>query len=452
MAKKVFFFLTFFFLFLGFLLFNFEKPQKIEAAATDNVWGWAWSSNIGWISFNCTSTNWCATSSYGVNINSDGTLSGYTWSEHIGWISFNPPAPYPTCPAPTCPVSPNYSACLDLPGPGQNCDGVGDYKLSGWVQALSPVGNPNAGGWDGWILLGPIFQAGTDYGVWLDTSTGPPYQFKGWAWGSDVVGWISFNCSNENWCSTSTYKVLTSFVINQLPNASNLNQNIDYCRFIPGQAKINLSWTYTDPDSPPNDQQAYSITVEQLIGGSWITKVKCENVSQTVSSGATGTSVVYINRDPPINSTICNAATYIGNTIEYGKNTRWSVSVQDSGGAWSGWETSASFPIDPHAYPWCDFTWIPQKPSVGEIVQFTDQSIVYGGATKSSWLWNFQDGNPATVSNTSSATTTFTSAGSKAVSLRITDSDGYWCEGYRNLTAATINLALPLPKWKEIKP
>ncbi len=46
----------------------------VSAATTDNLSGYAWSPNIGWISFNCTNTGSCATSPYGVSVAADGTL------------------------------------------------------------------------------------------------------------------------------------------------------------------------------------------------------------------------------------------------------------------------------------------------------------------------------------------------------------------------------------------
>jgi len=55
---------------------------------TDNVFGWAWSENVGWISANCHSGG--GAKNYGLNIGGDGTLTGYAWSENVGWISFEP--------------------------------------------------------------------------------------------------------------------------------------------------------------------------------------------------------------------------------------------------------------------------------------------------------------------------------------------------------------------------
>lgn len=62
---------------------------------TNELEGYAWGENIGWVSFNCNTGgseggNVCATSNYKVTIDSDtGEWGGYAWSENFGWISFN---------------------------------------------------------------------------------------------------------------------------------------------------------------------------------------------------------------------------------------------------------------------------------------------------------------------------------------------------------------------------
>lgn len=216
--------------------------KDAQAGASDNLSGWVWSSNIGWISFNSTNCDIdgdnqyeganegggatpaptdCPTSGavqdYGVNVDrTTGMFSGFAWSSNIGSINFAPAGIYPT--------SPNYSACLDLPGAGQDCDGVGDYNVSGWARACSAFQNPtlcsgalnpNAGGWEGWIKLRGFVDANQngvqeiteeDYGVYLNDSTN---EFHEWAFGGDpegddgeaVIGWVSFNhlnCDPDN--------------------------------------------------------------------------------------------------------------------------------------------------------------------------------------------------------------------------------------------------------------
>src|SRR3989338_7770907 len=107
--------------------FTFLLQQPVEAGGADNVSGWAWSSNIGWISFNCTNpgAGGCA-SNYGVNVDSvSGNLSGWAWSEHAGWISFNGAETGPTPDGFSCGA--NCVAKLDL----------GTNEVSGWGRALS---------------------------------------------------------------------------------------------------------------------------------------------------------------------------------------------------------------------------------------------------------------------------------------------------------------------------
>jgi len=154
---------------LAFFLLPFWS-SIVSANTLNNMSGWAWSSNIGWISFNCTNTNSCpnSTSGYGVNKDINGNLVGYAWSSNIGWIQFGGLSGFPS-------------------GKGtqaQNANLTGN-NLKGWARALS-----NGGGWDGWISLS---GAGPNYGVDLNVDN---IHFSGYAWGSDVVGWISFSGTN----------------------------------------------------------------------------------------------------------------------------------------------------------------------------------------------------------------------------------------------------------------
>lgn len=78
---------------------------KVSADADGNLSGWAWSESFGWISFSCTTGgsdggNICSSSQYGIGVATStitisgetyqpGEFYGYAWSENIGWISFN---------------------------------------------------------------------------------------------------------------------------------------------------------------------------------------------------------------------------------------------------------------------------------------------------------------------------------------------------------------------------
>ncbi|MEK7172921.1 MAG: hypothetical protein AAB740_03015, partial [Patescibacteria group bacterium] len=125
----------------------FWPAREARAGDSQNVNGFAWSENIGWISMNssnCDTNNdglsdgsvagcplaGVSISNYGVNIDSLGNFSGFAWSENIGWIQFDPVGPYP--------ASPNYSAKMD----------TATGAVTGWARALS-----YGGGWDGWLKL-----------------------------------------------------------------------------------------------------------------------------------------------------------------------------------------------------------------------------------------------------------------------------------------------------------
>lgn len=162
------------FLKIVLVLFFFLSPFAASAGMEHNLIGWAWSSNIGWISFNSTNDHnpdlggvQPSSVDYGVNKDASGNLVGYAWSSNIGWIKFG-----------------GFSQSDFPSGSGtreENANVIGG-GVRGWVKALSADGK----GWDGWISL-----AGTKpkHGVTFNLSTG---YLGGYAWGSDVVGWVDF--------------------------------------------------------------------------------------------------------------------------------------------------------------------------------------------------------------------------------------------------------------------
>lgn len=225
---KIIFVLIVIFIVAGFIFkdLNFSsliKQVDVKAAATDNVLGFAWSENIGWISFNAVN---CDTDSngfidtdimvqgcggdnitdivfdYGVNIDSEnGNFSGYGWSSNIGWISFEQGEATPDGFA--------FSANCDDPAA---CDDIGDgctacynstnKNVYGWAKILSLGG-------DGWLKMSDdSIAAWSGNGVSIDAITG---EFSGWAWNANNtgagIGWVSFNCDDEGVCASSDYKV-----------------------------------------------------------------------------------------------------------------------------------------------------------------------------------------------------------------------------------------------------
>jgi len=414
-------------IFLSFLLFAFLIFGRVNAGPELKVLGWAWSENVGWISFNCYNyyngflEDHCSSSNYGVNLDlSTGLLSGYAWvgggeaggdaTATIGWISFNTSS-LVGCPDGNCVAKVNTTT----------------GEVSGWARACSVfrsgcsgTTSTNTGGWDGWIKL-----RGTNYGVTLNPSTD---EFEGWAAGWDdssttaVVGWISFNCKNQGVCSASNYKV---FLQNQPPQITKFKVIDDACAYgsspltIPsGGYRMQIDWDATDTDS-----LTATITIRK--GIDTIFSTTTTNKPFTVPGGA---------------------------GIEF--NNTYTITLEVSDGEISV-STSTTFRTPEHQYPYVNFKWSPERPLVGQPVQFcsvsTGTCATMSGlsecndiCTSTSWSWTFNNATPST-SIEANPQVTFNSAGTSSVTLTITNDIGS-CHNTVNL-----NLRRPLPFWEEMK-
>jgi hypothetical protein len=170
----------FLFLVMSSLLGLFAPSAEAQTIPATDLSGFAWSSNIGWISLNCVNDGNCASSDYKVTINADRTITGYGWSSNIGWIKFGGlTTGFPTgggTSAEDARVSGTYPN-LTWNGWARACAGT----LGGNCSSMS--NNPTAGAWDGWIAL-----RGTNHTVSANMSSG--MNTNSYAWGSDVIGWI----------------------------------------------------------------------------------------------------------------------------------------------------------------------------------------------------------------------------------------------------------------------
>jgi len=380
---------------------------SVEAGAGDNVSGFAWSENIGWISFNNASGGGAI--NYGVNISpSTGIFSGYAWSDNIGWISFNS-SDLTGCPSGTC------QAQLDL----QN------GQVSGWARVLA-----SGGGWEGWIKLAGDglnwnSQQGRctgnnnydndnqcNWGVKIDTGTGA---FQGYAWSDMVAGWISFSGSN--------YGVIVSpSIFNQAPrvispSVDSPNQT-DYCG-VTSYPAVRVRWQFQDPG---DSQSAYQVQIDNNSNFS-----SPENDSGQVLSA--------------------NLA-YTPSNLSFGASYYWRVKVWDSKGQSSVWKDGSSFATISHAYPKPNFSWAPLSPNAGELIQFADQTTYYGGFVGQSWVWDFGDSQTSSVQN---PTHSYLAPGTYQVLLGVCDNSGQCCNG-ANGKQNIIQTFSPLPDWKEVAP
>ena len=75
---------------------SFNNNQIQAQSDLKELKGYAWSSNIGWISMNCSNDNSCDKSDYKVILDEDtGNLTGYAWSSNVGWLQFGGLSDFP---------------------------------------------------------------------------------------------------------------------------------------------------------------------------------------------------------------------------------------------------------------------------------------------------------------------------------------------------------------------
>ncbi len=171
---------VFFLIFLGSFLFLPILPVQATGCSISDIRGYAWSDNVGWVSFSCMNEYEVGEGfDYGVNFNRDtGVLSGHAWNDDVGWISFNE-------------SDLNVESCPDSPG---DCTAkIEDGTLTGWATGLSN---------NEWISLSGTAGDGTEYG---GTVVVP--EIYGYSWGGETIGWMSYNCADEGVCDASDYKV-----------------------------------------------------------------------------------------------------------------------------------------------------------------------------------------------------------------------------------------------------
>lgn len=398
-----------------------NSPTRLK----DNVNGFAWSSAFGWISFNSTdcdtdgngvfdgTPSGCPAAGtpffdYGVNINSNGEFiradgsHSYAWSNNLGWIDFSPESGYPTTPnTPT-----RYASTTDM--------------VTGWAKALS-LGN------DGWIKFSASGAASTSI------QNG---EFHGWGWnGNDNgagIGWLSFNCEVDD-CGVSSYKVTTN--LNTPPTVSD-NDTAGYyygkvCIAGNDISQAWLKWNFNDSDYGAT-QSAYQIIFN--------------NVNSTSNPlFDTGKCTAYNGGPCWINE---NAVSYpVHNQVSLASDTTyyWWVKVWDDKDEESALVPGGNFTTYKHNFPAVTFDRTVERPSKDQVVRFTDTSTVFGGASKSSWLWTASNATN-TAPTASSTDIIFNESGSQQVSLKVTDSDSYYC-----VSTSTIPVNIKLPKWIETK-
>jgi hypothetical protein len=442
------------------LVINCTTPPAYCASANYNVSGFAWSSAVGWISTNCGDLSVEAEVDYGLDINeSTGLFSGYAWSSNLGWISFNS-SELGDCPEDDC------LAKVDL----------STGKVSGWARAcsvfVSGCSGPLLGGWDGWIKLGDdtgIWQPSGGQQVFIDSENydiDNYSEFKNWAWGGDVVGWLSFNskdcdtngngyidiaCGGSDNPTTpvSDYKVITDVEVNRnSPPVAQMSCDPNNVLTCTGCTCNVFSWISYHANSLLNPC-VYNIKnnstdpegVGDIVSSKWYIK----------DSGSPVSSYVLKNSC----SGLCDYA--IQQDVAPG-NYDLKLYVEDSGGLYSETvhsliirrEIVADFMCSLDNVNWKDCNDGSIKAVQNQKIYLKDDaslakySIASEGASISLRQWT---NNGVSFGSGSANPSLILTNPSNIVRLTVLDSAGR--SNYKNYTIAA---SLPLPEWKEVPP
>lgn len=217
---------------------------------------------------------------------------------------------------------------------------------------------------------------------------------KAWQWFTAYQkGKIVPSC-NENQCAINT-------VGTKVPITIRTSTPImpDYCTTSSGPAVI-LGWVLQN--STADEQTAYEV---QITANPDFSKI-------TYDSGK-------------IMSSSKKFATPAGK-LTYDMFYHWRVKIWGEDSSESAWTYGTIFTTAKHPYPSVKFSWLPKKPSTNQKISFSDESQVWGGTKIVEWSWDFEGGTPK-ISNEEKPKIIFDRKGIKKVTLRVTDSDGYFC-------------------------
>lgn len=126
--------------------FTMPSSEKVLAASSDNVMGWAWADPIGWISLNDLNAG-SGGGTYGVNVDlATGAMNGFGWSENAGWICFGSSCTHPDCSGTVPPSVAAYNSMTARVVPAPYSAGGSIRNAHGWAKVCNEASL-------GWISL-----------------------------------------------------------------------------------------------------------------------------------------------------------------------------------------------------------------------------------------------------------------------------------------------------------
>jgi len=235
-----------------------------------------------------------------------------------------------------------------------------------------------------------------------------------------LTGIASFQIMGGSYRTSDTSNALIEVLKSaDSPTANPLSVTPYYCQM--SFPLVKTSWEFVDPTG--HSQAAFQIQFD--IDPSFLSPV-IDTGKINSSSGS-----YYLQK--------------VGEQLSWNTNYYWRIKVWCDNNGESNWIDAGSFRTEDNRFPTVYFDWSPEKPAKEQIIYFSDKSTCYDAdGLCDSWFWDFGDGQYSTKEN---PTHTYLTTGLPAVSLQVSDSNGYSCSLFQNL-----EMGMPLPKWKEVPP
>ena len=469
------------FLLGGFVIFAFIFLTPSVQAATSTVRGWGWlGDTYQEVFFNCLDDNFgdrfnvsgnlggagkylppndkfhfyvepCVSLVHGVYIDDNDNFFGQALNPIKGLISFSgtstPPDNYASTISPgncthTCNASNNCWSCYNEVT--QSIYGWARFDTSGeWIRlvsGLAPV---------------PVMLQNCDSSSVFPGNSVEPGDFVGYA--SSAVANLSFNCKSEvggSACATRDYKVyIGNLTVGKLsaPNWSYEQACLTTAR------GATLQWCkrsgiQTGYEVVVNTTNTLNTSTAVCWSGVQDAEASQYNLPNALLGGSLGCRVNGLGFDT-------DYYWWVRLYDELGQPTAWFQYDNNTGSDTDGDSDGNAFTFTTYKteFPNPFMTWSPLQPLVGATTTFSAILSRYYSesspsvsipcvATNCSYLWETSD--DAYFSATTSVTTTivFNQATGTSVSLKITDTNNYFCS---MTSVITINYDLPI--WREIK-
>jgi hypothetical protein len=304
------------------IIFSFNTSY-VSASEADNISGWAWSPNIGWISMNCTTGSAtggdiCDQSNYGVSFQ-NGLWSGYAWNPHVGWISFNPSDTAVCSPTSNAPFARVLSASSD----GEIGSSGYTDSFDGCISIKSLTKGDQVAYSSFEKIKSRLARSFNMYNLFKPEKAyaSSCFAIDGSAWGSHVVGWISFSqvrlCDTGDGINDFVFQanperisgnVSTDITLSYIANP--ITSNFDSCtasaRDENGNTISLVNWSGLIP-SPSSSSQNISVSVPVVSGTvSNTPRIAATYILNcTVSSGSTVERIVRVYRYDGISDDRC---------------------------------------------------------------------------------------------------------------------------------------------------